>query len=802
MKSLRKLLVTLLVVTMVLGMVGVASAAAPSFTDIKGNAAEKDILKLAALGVVEGVGDGKFEPDRSLTRAEFAKVAVNLMGLGDSAKILQGAPSVFSDVKTDDWFNGYVNVAYAQGYVKGYGDGKFGPNDKINQAQAATILLRLLGYNDNLPGEWPLDYVMKAAQLGVVSSSTFNASADTTRGMFATMAVATMGQTKVAYSKDTNSFSDVTGSPKLMADMSSTSLTTGYAIAAADVASFSTSSPKINNVAVSGDVVLVGAAKLSDLANKTVKYYAKSVSGTNTITYVEVTTSSVAGLVKSVDAVNGTLTLDNGTVVTLAASPTLKKNGNDASLIDLVNSNITALLDSSGKAYRVEGYKLDITGALSAKTTSTNADGTVSNKITVGAVDYSVGSTTTIVRNGAAASYADLAVNDDIKMSANGNTAVYVDAFNQTVTGVVASFTTTADGSKVATVTIGSTNYNVAKDSAGVPVIPSASFTVGQSVKFNLDRSGNLASVASASASTASAKLSGVNVSVTSAGTTYSVSLDDGTSYTVVGTATVSRNGTAAANFNAGFGSLKTGDAVKLTVGADGKVTEIKAYGDFNDIPGTFDGATHPALNTLVNTDGSTAITLNGLSQADTTGISGATATSVRIAWNGATGYASKIEAVNFPVSNQTVTGKATSVSGSTTSYIVYTVETPAGITLASGATVKKDGAASNFDAIAVGNKISSGPVSGTANKYVEATTDATATTITVGSVAGGSLTVTFNEPVKLGKVTVIHAGVATTTDVTAGATSVTVTAAVGDVIGVQVTDYAGNSASTSTTAQ
>ncbi len=70
-------------------------------------------------------------------------------------------------------------MAAAQGYVKGDPEGSFRPDDRITQSEVITVLLRILGYNDNLPGDWPSDYIAKAANLGVLDNITFNSNAAT-----------------------------------------------------------------------------------------------------------------------------------------------------------------------------------------------------------------------------------------------------------------------------------------------------------------------------------------------------------------------------------------------------------------------------------------------------------------------------------------------------------------------------------------------------------------------------------------------------------------------------------------------
>jgi hypothetical protein len=203
----RKTLVTLVIVSMILaGFAGVAGAA--GFPDITDSKLQAKVGKLVALGIINGYPDGTFKPGNRITRAEFAKIAVIAAGLKDSADLFKNSPSKFSDVAAGEWYTGWVNLAVSQGYVKGYPDGTFKPNAQITYAEVITVLLRLLGYNDNLPGDWPMDYLVKATKLGVTKNVSVNAAAPATRGDVAILAEQTLEQKTVTYSKDEDKFTE------------------------------------------------------------------------------------------------------------------------------------------------------------------------------------------------------------------------------------------------------------------------------------------------------------------------------------------------------------------------------------------------------------------------------------------------------------------------------------------------------------------------------------------------------------------------------------------------------------------
>lgn len=176
-----------------------ASSSAAGFRDVTGNSAQSTaIYRLNSLGIVNGYPDGTFGPNKTITRAEFAKIADYLAGLGSSVTGMQSTPSSFKDLKTSDWFNGAVNLAASQGFVEGYPDGTFRPNRTVTQAEVITVLMRILGY-DNLAGTWPDNYTAKATDLGVLDDVTnFSANVAAARGMVCVAGSATLDQ------KDTN----------------------------------------------------------------------------------------------------------------------------------------------------------------------------------------------------------------------------------------------------------------------------------------------------------------------------------------------------------------------------------------------------------------------------------------------------------------------------------------------------------------------------------------------------------------------------------------------------------------------
>ena len=155
------------------------SAAPGSFSDVSDQttAVNADILRL--MGVVDGTGDNMFEPNGSLTRAQFCKMLVNFLQKGNEAR-RYATRTIFTDVKGTHWARAYINYAasYTVGgsgegaaslpLVSGVGDGRFQPDRNITMGEAATILLRALGYSGKDAGAvWPQGYLDLAGSIGL-----------------------------------------------------------------------------------------------------------------------------------------------------------------------------------------------------------------------------------------------------------------------------------------------------------------------------------------------------------------------------------------------------------------------------------------------------------------------------------------------------------------------------------------------------------------------------------------------------------------------------------------------------------
>ena len=178
-------------VLLILSMTFSLGAFAESYGDVDySTEAGKAIDVLSALGVLSGSGDGNFNPNDYLTRAQFSKIAVCVLGKADSAV---ASASAFSDVSASDWYSGYVNIVSKEGIIEGYPDGSFGANNNITYAQAITVLIRLLGYNaEDVGYKWPQGYLEKAGLLKITDGISFDYNAPITRAMAALLVYRTL----------------------------------------------------------------------------------------------------------------------------------------------------------------------------------------------------------------------------------------------------------------------------------------------------------------------------------------------------------------------------------------------------------------------------------------------------------------------------------------------------------------------------------------------------------------------------------------------------------------------------------
>ena len=95
------------------------------------------VSTLSAMGIVKGDSQGKFNPNAPITRAEFAAIAARFDDKANTTAV------DFSDIASH-WAKNEINAAANNGWINGYTDGTFRPNNKITRAEAMTLVNRVL----------------------------------------------------------------------------------------------------------------------------------------------------------------------------------------------------------------------------------------------------------------------------------------------------------------------------------------------------------------------------------------------------------------------------------------------------------------------------------------------------------------------------------------------------------------------------------------------------------------------------------------------------------------------------------
>ncbi|MCR8745425.1 S-layer homology domain-containing protein [Romboutsia lituseburensis] len=158
-----------------------------NYSDISGHWAQDNISMAMEKGWV-----GKnniFRPNKSITRAEFVTIINNAFGFTQKGDV------TFKDVKSTDWFYGQVSVALKEGYIGGYEDNTFRPNEPITREEAAAIMTsikqnkddnidKLIKYKDfNEVSEWAKSSVEGCIEAGYMGAGgeKFNPKSNITR---------------------------------------------------------------------------------------------------------------------------------------------------------------------------------------------------------------------------------------------------------------------------------------------------------------------------------------------------------------------------------------------------------------------------------------------------------------------------------------------------------------------------------------------------------------------------------------------------------------------------------------------
>lgn len=139
MKVNSKLLILAITFCLVFSFAAQAYAA----TDISGHWARETIEQCLSKGIVAGMPDGTFQPNKNVTRAEFATMVNKAFGFKDA-----DTDKKFSDIKDSDWYAEQVAIAAKTGYITGMPDGTFQPQRQCTRAEACVMIRRAAGMEE------------------------------------------------------------------------------------------------------------------------------------------------------------------------------------------------------------------------------------------------------------------------------------------------------------------------------------------------------------------------------------------------------------------------------------------------------------------------------------------------------------------------------------------------------------------------------------------------------------------------------------------------------------------------------
>jgi hypothetical protein len=161
-----------------------STAYAKDFTDLGAdNPNYLAIQYLAAIGTIQGYSDDTFRPDQTVNRAELLKLLVSGQGIEPDEVEFKDC---FSDV-LDDWYAKYVCYASDQGWVEGYSDGTFRPDQTVNKVEALKMVIESLGFDylvfnespqlpfsDTETDSWYAPYLTAALMMNLTEEQTGN----------------------------------------------------------------------------------------------------------------------------------------------------------------------------------------------------------------------------------------------------------------------------------------------------------------------------------------------------------------------------------------------------------------------------------------------------------------------------------------------------------------------------------------------------------------------------------------------------------------------------------------------------
>ena len=152
MKKVYCFVAVMCVIALMISAFNAPSSESPALADVN-----TPLEQLEAMEIVEGFEDGELHGEATLTRAQFAKILTNTF----TDAYMSNKKLDFSDITSTHWAYKHIQEAANAGWLEGFEDGTFRPDEEITYEQALTIMCRVL---DIVYGNanYPADYISAA----------------------------------------------------------------------------------------------------------------------------------------------------------------------------------------------------------------------------------------------------------------------------------------------------------------------------------------------------------------------------------------------------------------------------------------------------------------------------------------------------------------------------------------------------------------------------------------------------------------------------------------------------------------
>jgi len=150
--------------------------------------ASEAVTVVTGFNIMSYYNDGTFRPDEMVTRAEMVAIICRLLNYEKQAKSSVGK-TLFKDVSEEHWASGYINLIESLQIATGYGNGDFGPDDKVTYEQAVKMIITALGGGPlgGCEGGYPAGYIKIASDEGILKNIECNVGDAVNRETVATL---------------------------------------------------------------------------------------------------------------------------------------------------------------------------------------------------------------------------------------------------------------------------------------------------------------------------------------------------------------------------------------------------------------------------------------------------------------------------------------------------------------------------------------------------------------------------------------------------------------------------------------